>query len=62
MDTILIRPVSKKKDSDEYRRQVALDTLALQNDDIDIDAYTDGSVLNPRSLGRGGGGYVCIDA
>jgi len=57
----LIRPVSKKKHTDEYRKQAALDTLAQQTD-VDVDACTDGSVLLPRSLGRGGGGYVCTDA
>eukprot|EP00662_Eupelagonemidae_sp_cell21_P057845 gene57845-biopygen85912 len=52
----LVRPVTRK-DPPEERRSAALETLRLLPQ-ADVEAYTDGSVLNPRKLGRGGGGYV----
>jgi ribonuclease HI len=49
-----------KRDHPEVRRMAAVDTLELLPP-CDVSAYTDGSVLDPRRLGKGGGGYVAED-
>eukprot|EP00660_Eupelagonema_oceanica_P019588 gene19588-biopygen35622 len=50
-----------RRDPPEKRRKAAQDTLALRPR-ADLDGYTDGSVLDPRRLRTGGGGYVLRDA
>eukprot|EP00663_Eupelagonemidae_sp_cell21sb_P009449 gene9449-biopygen6121 len=57
----LARKVSKKRDAPEACKAAAEETLALLPH-ANIEAYTDGSVLDPRALRRGGGGYTLVDA
>ena len=57
----LCRPVTKKKNTNAEIREAALETLA-QLPPADVTAYTDGSVLDPRRMRRGGGGYTLTDA
>eukprot|EP00662_Eupelagonemidae_sp_cell21_P057094 gene57094-biopygen103409 len=50
-----------RKDPPEKRKAAAIATLA-KLPRADIEAYTDGSVLEPRALRRGGGGYTLVDS
>eukprot|EP00660_Eupelagonema_oceanica_P019193 gene19193-biopygen19813 len=56
----LKKKVRKKKNTPEQLRAAALETLA-QLPPATVEAYTDGSVLDPRKLRTGGGGYVLND-
>ena len=55
----LLRPV-RKKDPAKVVREAAIETLAQHAPDLD--ANTDGSVLDPIELSTGGGGYTMADA
>ena len=55
----LSRPVTRR-DAPGERREAALETLAGLP--ADLEGYTDGSVLQPRELRQGGGGYILLDA
>eukprot|EP00660_Eupelagonema_oceanica_P019466 gene19466-biopygen38228 len=59
----LVRKVNEKKNTPAQLRAAALETLA-QRPPASVEAYTDGmrSVLDPRMLRTGGGGYVLRDA
>eukprot|EP00660_Eupelagonema_oceanica_P003521 gene3522-biopygen26623 len=63
----LVRPVTRK-DPPAKRKAAALETLAQLEADAPvrggagIEAYTDGSVLDPREMRTGGGGYTLVDA
>eukprot|EP00660_Eupelagonema_oceanica_P019174 gene19174-biopygen26697 len=50
-----------RRDPPEKRKEAALETLAALPA-ADIEGYTDGSVLDPRRLRQGGGGYTLVDA
>eukprot|EP00660_Eupelagonema_oceanica_P014669 gene14669-biopygen23311 len=57
----LCRKVSKKKNTPEQLREAALETLA-RLPKAAVEGFTDGSVINPCRLGKGGGGYTLTDA